>query len=149
MTTEARWGAYDTIVSYLGSTMNSLADAALLAGAAIDFTASGVDRKQYLDVEIYLASYDISTKVNPAIYLWVLSRTDGTNYEDGSASVIPARPPDAIFPLRAVSGAQRVFQRMIITTPDLGTILIQNKSGLALASSGNTVKYYTYGVELV
>lgn len=141
---ELRWTAYDSIASYLTTELNSLADNANKLGAAINFAAEGSDRKIYMDIEVYLASVDLSGQTAPAIYLWLLGRTDGTNFEDGGDSVDPARQPDAIIPLRVVSGAQRVFARRILTTPDQGKILIENQAGAALAASGNTVKYYLY-----
>jgi len=145
---EERWGTYDTIVTAITTGLNTLANAGQAASAAIDFTAAGVDRKKYMDAEIYLASVDLSAQVSPCIYLWLIARTDGTNFEDG-ASVIPARCPDKMVPLRAVNGAQRVFARLLLTTPDQGEIVVQNKTGVALAASGNTVKYYTYGDEII
>jgi len=146
---EQRWGAYDSIQTALSTDLNSLANDALAVSSAIDFTAAGVDRKSYMDVEVYLASVDLSGQTNPAIYLWLLPRTDGTNFEDGDGSTTPARSPDKIIPLRTVNGAQRVFARFLLTTPDQGKILIKNETGATLASSGNTVKYYTYGEESV
>ena len=146
---EVRWGAYDSIVSYLTTELNSLADDGNKLGAAINFTAAGVDRKQYMDIEIYLASVDLSAQTNPAINIWLLCRTDGTNYEDGGDSIDPARAPDAVIALRTVNEAQRVFARLLMTTPDYGKLLIENVSGAAFVSSGNTVKYYTYGEEIV
>lgn len=146
---EVRWGAYDSIVNYLTTELNSLADDANVLGAAIDFTAAGVDRKQYMDIDVYLASVDWSAQSSPAIYIWLLPRTDGTNFEDGTASIDPARAPDKVVAMREVNGAQRLFTRLLLTTPDQGKLLIGNRSGVALASSGNTVKYYIYGEELV
>lgn len=146
---EVRWGAYDSIASYLTTELNSLADDANKLGAAINFAASVVDRKQYMDIEVYLASVNLSAQTNPAINIWLLCRTDGTNYEDGSDSVDPARAPDAVIALRAFDGVQRVFARLLLTAPDYGKLLVGNKTGAVLAASGNTIKYYTYGEELV
>ena len=146
---ENRWTAYDSIVSYLTTELNGLVDNANKLGAAIDFATAGADRKLYMDIEIYLGSVDLSASVNPAIYLWVLGRTDGTNFEDGTDSVDPARPPDAIIPLRVFNGVQRVSVKRILTTPDQGKLLIENQSGAALAATANTVKYNLYSEEFV
>ncbi|MCK5012720.1 MAG: hypothetical protein KAS66_02785 [Candidatus Omnitrophica bacterium] len=146
---ENRWTAYDSIVSYLTTELNGLVDNANKLGAAIDFATAGADRKLYMDIEIYLGSVDLLASVNPAIYLWVLGRTDGTNFEDGTDSVDPARPPDAIIPLRVFNGVQRVSAKRILTTPDQGKLLIENQSGETLAATANTVKYNLYSEEFV
>jgi len=143
-----KWTAYDSIVSYLTTELNSLADDGNKLGAAIDFAGATPSKKQYMDVEIYLASVDWSAQTNPAIYVWLLPRTDGTNFEDGADAVDPARAPDKIIAMRAVNGAQRLFARFLLTTPDQGKLLFENKSGAALAASGNTVKYYIYGEDI-
>lgn len=44
-----------------------------------------------------------------ALLVWFLREIDGTNFEPGDASLTPQRSPDAIFPLRPVSGAQRII----------------------------------------
>lgn len=146
---ENRWTAYDTIQSYLTTELNGLVDNANKLGAAIDFAASGSDRKLYLDIEVYLGSVDLSGQTNPAIYLWLLPRTDSTNFEDGTDSVDPARQPDMIIPLREFNGVQRVFAKHLLTTPDQGKILIENRTGTALAATLNTVKYSMYSEQLV
>ena len=147
MTIEHRWGPYDTLVEYLTAQLNSVADGVNKLGAAINFAASGTDRKQLMDIEFTLASIDLSSQDNPAIYLWLLRRTDGVNYEDGGDAVTPARRPDAIIPLQDISGPQRVAG-LLITNPDQGKILVGNRTGVALAATGNTLKYNIYGDEL-
>ena len=146
---ELRWSAYDAIVSYLTTELNSLANNGNKLGVAINFAASGADRTLYLDVELYLASVDLSAQTNPAVYLWLLPRTDGTNYEDGADAIDPARAPDKIFALRAFNGVQRVFARFVMTTSDYGKLLVENKAGAAFAASGNTIKYYLYSQEII
>ena len=139
---EVTWTSYGSWTTALSTGLNSLANDGLAISSAID---NSTNKDLFIDIEVYLASVDLSSQTNPAIYIWLVARTDGTNFEDGGSSVAPARAPDAIVPLREVNGAQRVFARMLMATPDQFKILVQNKTGAALASSGNTVKYSTYG----
>ena len=141
-----RWTEYGSVVTYLDTELNSLANDGNKVGSAIDFST---DRSLYMDVEIYLNTIDLSAQSNPAIHIWLLARTDGTHFEDGSDSITPARAPDKVVPLREVNAAQRVFARFLMTTPDQGKLLIKNKTGVSLASSGNYVKYRLYSQEIV
>lgn len=140
---ELRWTAYDALQSYLSTGLTGVVNNANKLGAAIDFTAGGSDRKLYLDVEFYLASTDLSGQTNPAIYLWMLARTDGTNFEDGSDTIDPARQPNMIIPLRAFNGVQRISARHLLTTPDQGKILVENRTGVTIVA-GATLKYRMY-----
>lgn len=144
---ELRFTAYDALQEYLTTALNALANNGNKLGAAIDFAAAGVDRKIYMDVEIYLASVNLSAQDNPAVNLWLLPRIDGVNFEDGADAVDPARAPDKVVALREVNGAQRVAARFLLTNPDQAKILIENKTGATLAGSGNTIKYRIYSEE--
>lgn len=147
---EHRWTNYDAIQTALSSGLDALGNGNHALSSAIDFTA--VNSKIYMDIEVYLASVDLSAQVNPALYVWLLRRTDGTNFEDGAAGTpgtTPARQPDAIVPLRVVNAAQRVMAALILTSPDQVKILVQNKAGAALAANSNTLKYYTYSDKAV
>lgn len=149
---ELQWSTYDSIQTALDTGLNSLGNNNHALSSAIDFAASPPDKVLYMDIEVVLASVDLSAQVNPAIYIWLVARTDGTNFEDGAAGTPgtnPARQPDCIVPLRAVNGAQRVLMRLIPTTPDQGKLLFQNKAGAALASASNTLKYRTYSISAV
>ena len=139
---EVTWTNYGSWTTAISTDLNALADDGLAISSAID---NSTNKKLFVDIEVYLASVDLSTQTNPAIYIWLVARTDGTNFEDGGASIEPARMPDAIIPLREVNGAQRVFARMLMATPDQAKILVQNKTGATLAASGNTTKYNLYG----
>ena len=147
--TELQWTPYDSIQTYLTTELDGLTSNSNKLGAAINFAASGSDRKIYMDIEIYLGSVDLSGQTNPAIYLWLLPRTDGTNFEDGSDSVDPARQPDLIIPIREYNGVQRVFARRLLTTPDQGKILVENRTGANLSATLNTLSYYLYSEESV
>lgn len=143
------WTEYSTLTTYLSTELNALANNGNKLGTAIDFTPSGLDRMLYLAVEIYLGSVDLSLQTNPCFNLWLLPMTDGTNFADGSDTVDPAPQPDAIIPVREFNGVQRVFVRNILTTPDQGKILIENRTGVQLAATLNTLKYRMYSEQSV
>jgi hypothetical protein len=130
-----------TIATLLSTGMDSLANNALVAGSAYDNTQGGSGGLGYVLGEFELVvTFGTAPSANSVIALWLLSRPDGTNYEDGGASLTPARAPDVTFPIRAVTTAQRV---VIIAPlrPGLFTPLVKNDAtGQAFAASGNTVK---------
>ncbi|MGQ4834708.1 MAG: hypothetical protein ACP6IS_12555 [Candidatus Asgardarchaeia archaeon] len=146
MATEKRWTAYDSIQTYFSTDLDSLADDARALGALIDFTTAGTDRKIYMDIELYLAQIDLTSQHNPAVYIWVLRKFPESSTEDGWISASPAKSPDVIIHLRTANYSNRVISRMVLTTPYQGKILLQNKSGVTLASSGNTLKYCIYSL---
>jgi hypothetical protein len=140
----AKWSAYSGIATALSSALNSLASAAVAVSAAI---ANGTNLNFYMDVELTLGTINLSSATNPAVYLWVLSEVDGSNYEYGSAgSIVPARAPDAIIALPAASltGPQYFDGRVILIPPGNFMIALQNNTGVAFASSGNSLQYNTY-----
>jgi hypothetical protein len=77
-----------------------------------------------------------------AVNVWFLQTVDGTNYEDGSASLTPKRPPDLTFYPQATASAQRI----VVTAPlpvgawKVLVLPLGLGSGAVLASSGNTLK---------
>lgn len=93
--------------------MASLANNALCSGAAFDNTQGATgDGYTLADMELYVSGMGGAATANTAVSVWLLSTQDGSNYEDGSTTVTPARLPDVIFPVRAVSGAQRIIRRL-------------------------------------
>jgi hypothetical protein len=69
-----------------------------------------------------------------------LREVDGTNYEDGSSTVTPARNPDLVFPLRAVTTAQRIVVIGDLPPGSFVALLRNDGTGQAMAASGNTLK---------
>jgi len=90
-------------------------------------------------IELNLAAPAGTLTANSSANVWFLQNVDGTNYEDGSASVIPARAPDVVFPVRAVSTAQRMIRRTILPQGNW-FVLIQHATGQTWNASGNTLK---------
>jgi hypothetical protein len=102
---------------------------------------TNLDGNPYGKVEFNMAAYSGTPSTGGSIYLWFLFDVDGTDYENGGASVTPARNPDLVIPVNATaSGPQRVTKR--ISNLPVGTwfVLFQNNTGITLAASGNTIK---------
>ena len=126
-----------SIQTLLSTALNSLANNALALTAA--FTPANYQRRAL--VEIAISGFGGNVAVNGAISLWSLASIDGTTYEDGGASLTPARFADRVFPLRSgISGAQTVV-RWVPLAPGASKLLLKNDAtGQALASSGNTLR---------
>ena len=140
---DRKWSGYATIQTALSTGLNSLINDDTNISAAIDNTSNLV---LFMDIEVYLGSVDLSAQSNPAIYIYVITSLDGTNYEDGDDSTVPPQMPTRIVALRVGVSAmtQRRVVRGIVVPPGLFKILAQNKTGVTLAATLNTVKYRTY-----
>jgi hypothetical protein len=131
-------GSQTTILS---TELNSLANnGTALTNSAFDNTQGQICNGYTLcDLELY-ATYGTAPTANTGVSLWFLQTQDGTNYEDGSNSVTPARLPDCVFPLRAGTTAQRIIRRVFLAWDKFTPLVQNNGTGQAMASSGNTVK---------
>lgn len=147
MATGIGFTAYSTrTIAIPTASMDALANGSNAIGTSAIVNTSAL-RNRYIEIDAYLASIDLSSQTTLALYVWLLELVDGTNYEDGSASISPARRPDIIIPVRAVNGAQRV-RRSCLIRPGQYMALIGNRTGAALASSGNTLYYRLYSDEI-
>lgn len=126
-----------TIQTLLSSELDSLANNSnAVHSTNVTFTSAG-----FLRAELELvASYSVAPTANTCVLVWLLREVDSTNYEDGGASVTPGRPPDAVFPLRSVTGAQRIIVLIDLPPGAVKPLLRNDGTGQAMASSGNTLK---------
>jgi len=132
---ETTWTAYGTETNALTTELNSLADAAESAlGTEIDNTTN---RDMYMDLNVVLASLAAATA--PFIVVKVYTSVDGTNYEDGDAA------PSYSMQVDAATSAKRGSIRGILLSPGKHKLTLTNECNVALAATGNTVKYRTYG----
>jgi len=83
------------------------------------------------------------------VSLWFIKTNDGTNYEDGGAGVEPARAPDCIIPLRAVSTAQRVIVTVFAPTGLFKPLLKNDGTGQTFNATGNTLKIRPFTRQMV
>ena len=147
MTTKFRWTAYESIQTYLSTALNSLANNGNKLGAEID---NRNNRHFYMDIEVLLAQVDLSAQTNPSIDIYLLPSLDDTNYADGADATDPSvqHLAKSVGVLES-DAAHREVSRGIVIPPAKFKLLVENKTGAALAASGNTVKYRTYHEEVV
>lgn len=120
----------------LTTELNSLANDALALSGEITLTDAG-----YLLADVTLVvTYGVAPTANTAVAVWLLRETDGSNYEDGGSGVTPARAPDVVFPLRAVTTAQRITRQVVLPPGKFKALCKNDGTGQAMAASGNTLK---------
>lgn len=125
----------------LSTELNSLANNGTALGSAYNNTIGGGSGDGYTlcDVEL-VVTYGSAPTANTGVSLWFLQTQDGTNYSDGDNSTTPATAPDVVFPLRAVTTAQRVVRRALLPWGNFKPLAKNDGVGQAMAASGNTVK---------
>lgn len=137
---------YETIVTLETTSLNSLAANTRLLGSAQG--SDSTDANLYADFEL-VATWGVAPTVDTEVLLFLIRSADGTNYEDGDASL---RPPagSAVggFQVRAVTTGQRMIIRDVLLPPGLWKPLIVN-TDQAMAASGNTLKMRPHNLQNV
>lgn len=139
---------YEDIVSVMTTELNSLANNARAISGAMG--ADGTAAHLLGDFEL-VVTFGTNPTAETTIDLYLVRAADGTNYEDGDASLRPN--PNAFvgsFPLRAVTTAQRMVLRDVPLPPGLWKAVIHNNgTGQSFASSGNTLKVRPHNRQVV
>ena len=136
MATTQKW-TRGTADSILTTELNSLANntnvvkSTAMAPTSSEFTM--------VEVELYV-TFGSAPTANTAVSVWFLREIDGTNYEDGSSSIIPTRNPDVVFGVRATTNPQRMIKTCILPPGNFKPMVRNEGTGQAFAASGNTVK---------
>lgn len=132
-----------TAVTLLSTELNSIANGSnSAAGSTINNVQATSNLNGYTraKIEFYMAAYSGTPSANSGLLVWFLKSVDGTNYEDGSSSVTPARNPDVVISVNATaSGPQRIVRECFIPVGNFKP-LGGNRTGIAFAGSGNTLK---------
>ncbi len=148
--TDFLWDTPGSLTAYLGATLNSLANATTDLGAAIDNSSA---RKTHMDLELVLASVDLSAQTNPAVEVYIMNSVDGgTVYQSGEdAKSAVAEYPSAdtllcVMGVQVETGAQahNAIKTGLVIPPGHFKLLALNKLGVSMAAAGNTLKYRTY-----
>lgn len=129
-----------SVTTLATTALNSLANNTNVACTAFDNTV-GATGDGYMLCDLELAvTFGTNPTANTGFSLWLLQSQDGSAYEDGSSSVTPARAPDVIFPVRAVTTAQLIIRRCWLPWGKLTPLLRNEGTGQTIAASGNTLK---------
>lgn len=128
-----------TITTVLDTGLNSLANNSNVLSSAVTLS-TGEPGYRFGEWELYIASSAAAMTANTAFTGWIIQALDGTNDEDGGTSVTPARTPDLIFSVRAVSTAQRITWQSELPTGSFKVLLRNDGTNQTIASSGNTLK---------
>ena len=87
---------------------------------------------------------------NSPMSLWIIPAEDGTNYADGSASVVPrANLSIGMLLVRNTTSSQRLVIRTVPIPPCKFKIVILNGSNQSTDSSGNSAKVFPYGLQSI
>jgi hypothetical protein len=103
----------------------------------------------YVDVEVVLAA--LSPGAGAFVGIYILEAVDGTNYpaQNDADLRITGTQVLVIIPVgQNPSTAQRVVARNVLIPPGSFTIKLDNQTGVALAASGNTLKFLPYNTNL-
>lgn len=135
----AKWATPGSSTTILSTGLNSLANGSLATSSTTSID-NATDRAPYADVEVNLASFTPGT--GPTVDVTCFYAYDGTNFEDQSVD----RTECVIATLRMTSGAsaKRMARVNIPIGPFKFYVGLVNRSGAALAASGNTVLIRTH-----
>ena len=140
------WDASPSMISYLTTELNSLANATIVVGAEIDLTAS---LKRFMSVELVIAEQGAARSAGAYVGIYIIYAVDGSNYDYGAVGTPPA--PNKLvgtFALDAAVTARLLSLNGIMIHPFKCKLLVINQTGQAFAALGNTLKYGLYTEEL-
>jgi hypothetical protein len=140
-----KWNAPSATVTALSTGLNSLGNGTMSAASSNISNQTNLDI--YVDIEVNLAALSPTTGAYVALYIW--ESVDGTNFPAQSDADLRLTSTQllCVVPIgTTASTAQRVAVRNIVIPPGLFQIKLDNQTGVALAASGNTVKWNAYDI---
>lgn len=138
---------YETIHNLATTELNALASLARAVGPVKG--SDSTDANLLGDATINV-TFAVAPVVDTLIDLYLVRATDGTNYEDGSSTVIPGVDSYVgSFQVRAVTTAQIIVIRDILIPPGLYKAIIWNNTAQAFPATGTTVTMREHNRQVV
>ena len=154
---DIKWeGATVSYVNYLTTELNSLANDAIEAGGAAIVNETNLCT--FMDLELTLASLDLSAQSSPSVVIYLIESIDGgtdfdtvTDAVTADASMPPGDKICTVMGVRPGTGAEAklAVKSTIPIPPGRFKLCPRNKTGAALAASGNILAYRTYNAQSV
>jgi hypothetical protein len=144
-----KWNTPTSIFGILSTELNSLAASTATTGmsAASPTYTNSTNLNIYCDLELNLAALSPSAGAYCGIYIW--EEADAANFPAQSAADLRLCSTQLLCTIPigvTASTAQRVIVRNLVLPPADFKLLLDNQTGAALASSGNTVKLLAYNI---
>lgn len=137
--TTQKLGAYGTFTSVLTTELNALANAATsTASSAFD---NSTTRYPLFDIRLDLAEQGSARSAGATVAVYMICRTDGTNYDRASASTAELV---AVFPLDAATTATKATRRGCSLPPENVEFFAVNSTGQAFAANSSIISIRPY-----
>lgn len=131
----------------LTTQLNSLANGSLAITSTAVSNDAASELELYGDFRLYLNTQGAARSSGANVTMWILPEVDGT-YPYGSASLEPqAELIVGSFSFDAATTARYAVLRDVPLPPSDFHVVVQNNTGQALASSGNTLVMERHSME--
>ena len=133
-----------SITSLLTTELNSLASA---AGSALGTEYDNATNCFLYGLFELTATFGSSPTADTTVDLYLVPAPDGTNYDDGSATILAGNHIIGGWNIRAVNTAQKLAMWGVPLPPTKFKLNVLNNTDQAMAASGNIVKMIPYGLK--
>lgn len=142
----SKYTARGTITTVLSTELNSLATATACSASSAQSNEGSGERDILAQFEIYIATQGTNRSAGASIALYIIPEVDGTNYAATTDECLNNYLAGSVSVDDGATAARYLVMDAKLPPSDWKAILV-NSTGQAFASSGNTVKYRTYGYE--
>lgn len=142
------YSAWSSLVTYLTTTLNSLANGAIDIGSSV-FLDNTTVKHHNLAAELQLASVDLSAQTGLTVELYLVPSIDESNYCDSGtdASTTDLPPGSAHVGTFTIQKTNAAHRSSIVCKECLEalkyTVVLKNMTGVAFAAADNILKMKT------